>query len=77
MSYFRELPDLEYQSPLLHKRSSKEFVKVKNLFRRVKLLDWLQDKITLFNKFQIPEGSRPDTVAQLLYGSPDYDWVVS
>lgn len=76
MSYFRELPDLEYQSPLLHKKSSKEFVKVKNLFRRVKLLDWLQDKATLFNKFQIPEGGQPDTVAQILYGSPDYDWVV-
>lgn len=76
MSYFRELPDLDYQSPLLHKKSSTEYVRVKNLFRRVKLLDWLQDKATLFNKFQIPEGGRPDTVAQTLYGSPDYDWVV-
>lgn len=76
MSYFRELPDLDYQSPLLHKKSSTEYVRVKNLFRRVKLLDWLQDKTTLFNKFQIPEGGRPDTVAQTLYGSPDYDWVV-
>jgi len=76
MSYFRELPDLEYQSPLLHKRSSKEFVRVKNLFRRVKLLDWLQDKATLFNKYQILEGERPDTVAEKIYGRSDYDWVV-
>jgi len=76
MSYFRELPDLEYQSPLLHKISSREYVRVKNLFRRVKLLDWLQDKATLFNKYQILEGERPDTVAEKIYGRSDYDWVV-
>ncbi len=76
MSYFRELPDLDYQSPLLHKNSSKDYVRVKNLFRRVKLLDWLQDKATLFNKFQIQEGARPDTVAEQVYGRADYDWVV-
>jgi hypothetical protein len=76
MSYFRELPDVEIPSPLSHKNSSRDYVRIKNLFRRVKLLDWLQDKATLFDKFQIPEGARPDTVAQLVYGSADYDWVV-
>ena len=76
MSYFRELPDIEIPSPLSHKNSSRDYVRIKNLFRRVKLLDWLQNKATLFNKFQIPEGARPDTVAQTIYGSPDYDWVV-
>ena len=76
MSYFRELPDLEYQSPLSHKNSSLDYVRVKNLFRRVKLLDWLQNKITLFDKYQITEGERPDIVAEKLYGSVDYDWVV-
>ena len=76
MSYFRELPDVEIPSPLSHKNSSRDYVRIKNLFRRVKLLDWLQNKITIFDKFQIPEGARPDTVAQTVYGSPDYDWVV-
>lgn len=76
MSYFRELPDVEIPSPLFHKNSSRDYVRIKNLFRRVKLLDWLQNKITIFDKFQIPEGARPDTVAQTVYGSPDYDWVV-
>lgn len=76
MSYFRELPDLEIPSFLPHKNSSRDYVRVKNIFRRVKFLDWLQDKAVLYVKFQIPEGGRPDTVADLLYGSPDYDWVV-
>jgi hypothetical protein len=76
MSYFRELPDLEIPSSLPHKNSSRDYIRVKNIFRRVKFLDWLQDKTVLYAKFQIPQNARPDTVADLLYGSPDYDWVV-
>jgi len=76
MSYFRELPDLEYQSPFADSNSSQNYVRAKNLFRRVKLRGDLQNVFTLFNKYQIPEGARPDTVAEEVYGKADYDWVV-
>lgn len=76
MSYFRELPDLYYQSPLSSRKSSTDYIRVKNLFRRVKLRDDLQNVFTLFNKYEIPEGARPDTVAEELYGSSELDWVV-
>jgi len=76
MSYFRELPDIEYPSPLSSRNSSLEYVRAKNLFRRVKLRDDLQNVVALFNKYQIPEGVRPDVVAEELYGSSDYDWVL-
>ena len=76
MSFFRELPDLEYQSPFADSNSSQNYVRAKNLFRRVKLRDDLQNVFTLFNKYQIPEGARPDTVAEEVYGKADYDWIV-
>jgi len=76
MSYFRELPDLYYQSPLSTRTSSTEYVRIKNLFRRVKLRDDLQNVFTLFNKYEIGQGERPDTIAEDLYGSNDLDWVV-
>lgn len=76
MSYFRELPNLQYPSFLSDKRSSNEYLLVKNLFRRVKLRDDLQNVFTIFDKYQIPDGSRPDLVAEELYGSSQYDWVV-
>jgi len=76
MSYFRELPDLEYQSPFEDSNSSQNYVRAKNLFRRVKLRDDLKNVFTLFNKYQIAEGARPDTVAEAVYGRADYDWVV-
>jgi hypothetical protein len=76
MPFFRELPDLEYQSPFADSNSSQNYVRAKNLFRRVKLRDDLQNVFTLFNKYQIPEGARPDIIAEEVYGKADYDWVV-
>ena len=76
MGYFRELPQLDYQSFLSDSNSSSNYLRVKNLFRRCKLRDDLQSVFTLFNKYEIVEGARPDTVAEELYGSAELDWVV-
>ena len=76
MYYFRELQNLEYQSFLKDRKTSNEYLLVKNLFRRVKLRDDLNNVFTIFDKYQIPDGSRPDLVAEELYGSAQYDWVV-
>ena len=76
MGYFRELPNLRYPSFLPEKTSSLDYIEVKNIFRRVKLRDDLQINFTVFEKYEIPMGSRPDTVAEELYGSDQLDWVV-
>ena len=76
MGYFNELPEIAYQSPLSHKNSSRDYVIIKNIFRRVKLLDYLKDATSLFNKFIIGDGDRPDTVAEILYGDSRLDYVV-
>tara|TARA_B100001996_G_scaffold370214_1_gene344385 strand:- start:563 stop:1207 length:645 start_codon:yes stop_codon:yes gene_type:complete len=76
MSYFRELPDFDYQSPFSSRNSSTEYVRVKNLFRRVKLRDDLQNVFTLFDKYFIPDEVRPEQVADELYNDPGLDWVV-
>jgi len=76
MAYFRELPDVDYQSFLSDSISSKEYLRVKNLFRKNKLRDDLQNVFTIFDKYEIVEGARPDTVAEEFYGSAELDWVV-
>ena len=76
MGYFRELPNLEYQSFLSDAISSQSYVLVKNLFRRNKLRDDLQNIFTIFNKYEIVEGARPDTVAEEYYNNSEFDWVV-
>ena len=76
MSYFRELPDIAYQSPLLHKNSSTDYLIIKNIFRRSKLFDYLKDNVLLFNKFVIGDGDRPDTIAESLYNDAGLDYVI-
>ena len=76
MGYFRELPNLLYPSFLPEKTSSLDFIEVKNVFRRVKVRDDLYNNFVVFQKYEIPEGARPDTVAEDVFGSPRLDWVV-
>ena len=76
MGYFRELPEIAYQSPLSHRNSSRDYIVIKNIFRRVKLLDYLKDATSLFNKFVIGDGDRPDTIAEILYGDSRLDYIV-
>ena len=76
MGYFRELPNIQYQSFLEDSLSTQDYLVVKNLFRRNKLRDDLQSVFTIFNKYEIIEGARPDTVAEEYYGNAELDWVV-
>ena len=76
MSYFKHFPNILYQSPLSDKISSGDFIAVKNIFRRTKLKDYLQGSVSVFNKYIIEDGERPDTISELLYGSSRYDFVV-
>ena len=76
MGYFRELPNLLYQSFLPSKNSSLDYIEVKNIFRRSKVRDDLQNIFTVFDKYEIPDEYRPETVAEQFYGSAELDWVV-
>ena len=76
MGYFRELPDIAYQSPLSHKNSSRDYLLIKNIFRRTKLFDFLENNVSLLDKFTIGDGDRPDTVAEEMYGDASLDYIV-
>ena len=76
MTYFRELPNLNYQSTFTDRSSSKDYVVVKNIFRRAKLRDDLKYVFTSLVDYYIKDGVRPDQVADDVYGDPELDWVV-
>ena len=76
MGYFRELPNLYYKSFLTDQKSSLDYVEVKNLFRRVKLRNDLHNILTIFDRYRIAQGYRPELVAEDIYGDQDLDWVV-
>ena len=76
MTYFRELPNLNYQSTALDRSSSEDYVQVKNIFRRAKLRDDLKYVFTSLVDYYIGDGIRPDQVADNIYGDSELDWVV-
>ena len=76
MTYFRELPNLNYQSTSADRSSSEDYVVVKNIFRRAKLRDDLKYVFTSLVDYYIKDGIRPDQVADNVYGDPELDWVV-
>ena len=76
MAYFKHLPNILYQSPLPDKSSTGDLIEIKNIFRRSKLYDYLKENVSLFNKYVIEDGERPDTIAEDVYGSSRYDFVV-
>ena len=76
MGFFRELPNIDYQSVLSDRNSSYDYIKVKNLFRRIKIRDDIKQYFTIFDRITIKEGFRPDQVAEQAYDNADLDWVV-
>ena len=50
---------------------------VTDIFRRVKARSKIQDNITLFDKYTVMEGEKPEDVAYKAYGDADYFWVVT
>ena len=76
MTYFRELPNLNYQSFLKDRNNSTDYIQVKNLFRRVKLRDDLKYIFTSLVSYYIRDGIRPDQVAESVYDDQGLDWVV-
>ena len=75
MGYFRELPNIEYQSFLSDSTSSKTIWKSKIYSEETNFV-MTYKCVSLFEKYEIVEGARPDTVAEEFYGDAELDWVV-
>lgn len=76
MAYFVELPEVSYPSPLSERTSDRQYITIKNLFRRVKLRDDLTSVLAAFDNYEISDGERPDIVAEEFYGNAELDWLV-
>lgn len=76
MSYFRELPNLEYVSRFPNAGSNDEVTVSKNIFKRPKLREDLNSIFSAFDYYAIVDGERPDQIAEKVYGDSQYDWVI-
>ena len=76
MSYFSYLPDVEVRVSSYRVNNVDPFKVAKNIFRRIKIRESLDDIILGFTQYTIKNNQRPDQVALDIYGNMQYDWVV-
>ena len=75
-NYFSYLPNINIRQTGYRQDSGSPYVNAKNIFRRVKIRDELEDIILGFEKYYIQNAERPDQLAQKFYNDTKYDWVI-
>ena len=71
MQYFKEFPKIIYDIT-----GRGDFKLVTDLLRRVKVRDGIKNNISLFDKYDVPDGQTPEQTAEIVYGTQDYWWVI-
>ena len=61
MAYFSKIPNLLYLKYTKNPYDG-QWITIKNIFSRIKLVDKVKDKVTVFDDYTIEDGSRPELV---------------
>ena len=71
--YFDQFPIIDYNLTGVNGNTTE----VTDIFRRVKARSKIADNVTLFDKYDVAEGEKPEDVAYKVYGEADYFWVIT
>ena len=74
-NYFNQVPNFEYVSRLPDSQIG-DYVKVKNIFKGVRIREDILQDLTVFEKYQVIGDDRPDNVAFNFYGESTLDWLI-
>jgi hypothetical protein len=78
MAFFNRLPSIEYdQKPLTFPFSEREYVLVKNFFRRYKISESSFNYTILFTEYTLTDVDRLDLLSEKTYGNSQYDWIIA
>ena len=69
--YFANFPLIPYDSV-----GNGEFKVVTNLLRRVAIRSKVRTNTMLFDTYDVKEGETPEMLADKLYGSSEYHWII-
>ena len=74
--YFSYLPQVYVRTSSYRTNNVDPYILAKNIFRRIKIRENLDDVILGFSQYTISNNQRPEQVAYDFYGRMEYDWVV-
>ena len=75
MAYFSQFPNV-YAGEGIGDNESFKYRLVKNLFRRVKVREDLEEYGSLFESYTVKTGESPSQLAYRVYGDAHLDWVI-
>ena len=70
MSFFRNFPFVDYQFG-----DEIDPAVFQNITAYIDIVDQVKDDISVYEKFQIRDNVRPETLSYEIYGTPDYYWM--
>lgn len=75
MAYFDKVSEILY---LKYEKNpySGDFIRIKNIFSRIKIVDDVLPQTTLLEDIFVQNGERPDSIAKEYYDDPGLDWVI-
>ena len=75
-NYFSYLPNVYVRTSSYRQNNVDPYFLAKNVFRRIKIREDLEDVLLGFEQYTIENNQRPDQVALEFYGDMGMDWVV-
>ena len=73
MNYFRYLPKIGYD---IKGTSTPYYTSATNIMIRHKLIEFVRKNIVTLYPYRIEDGDRPDIIATMYYGGPQYTWLL-
>jgi hypothetical protein len=74
MQFFRYFPTVTYT--FIAEDGTRFTYDMTNLSVHVKVIERLRQNITVFYDYIIADGERPDSIADKIYGSVNYTWII-
>lgn len=71
--YFSKFPVVEYP---IKDGSSIRYVYARNILRRIALSENIKSGEGIFIEYSVKDGERPEHIAERIYGSPTYHWLI-
>lgn len=71
--YFKKFPKFLYDFKI---NGENKVALVKDITQNVRIRTQILENITLYDEYDIRDGETPEIIAEKIYGSPEYHWVV-
>jgi hypothetical protein len=71
--YFKKFPKFLYDFKI---NGENKVALVKDITQNVRIRTQILENITLYDEYDIKDGETPEIIAEKIYGSPEYHWVV-